>query len=124
MPSGGGHIIRALKHPQEPTLYLVGVSILFDPVTRAIQEHSPDVIVVHAAGATWQGYAPIVMDAEQVEPVLALSLQANVLTPHLDIVDHATETRATLRQAADTLPLHMSRRPHIPNDGEETVFDL
>jgi L-ascorbate metabolism protein UlaG (beta-lactamase superfamily) len=113
-----------LRHPQEPTLYLVGDSILCKPVTKAIQEHTPEVIVVHAAGATWQGYAPVVMDAEQVKQVLALSLQANVLATHLDTVDHATETRATLRQAAGTLPLHMSRRLHIPNDGEETVFDL
>jgi hypothetical protein len=113
-----------LKHPQDPTLYLVGDSILCEPVSKAIQEHSPDVIVVHAAGATWQGYAPIVMDGEQVKQVLTLSPQANVLATHLDTVDHATETRAALRQAAGALPLHRSRRLHISNDGEETVFDL
>ena len=58
-----GFILRA---PGEPSLYWVGDSILCDEVRAVIRSERPEVIVVHACGADWEGTAPLVMDAGMV----------------------------------------------------------
>lgn len=111
-----------LKHPGEPTLYLAGDTIFCDPVTKTLQEHTPDVIVVHAAGAAWCGHSPIVMDELQVAALLSVSSRATVMATHLDTVDHATVTRLSLKASLHGLPPDDSARLRIPHDGETLVF--
>lgn len=111
-----------LRHSDEATLYLAGDTILFDPVIDTLRDHRPDAVVVHAAGAEWRGYSPIVIDEQQVATVLAISPRAAVIATHLDAVDHATVTRSSLKKSVRGLSSDDAARLQIPDDGETMVF--
>jgi L-ascorbate metabolism protein UlaG (beta-lactamase superfamily) len=113
-----GFVFRA---PDEPTLYWAGDSILCGEVRDAIMREAPDVIVVHACGATWNGNGPLVMDAKMAFETVHISGTATVIATHLDAVDHATVSRADLRAAAkDDAVVRLRLR--IPEDGEILRF--
>lgn len=114
-----GFLLRA---PGEPSVYWVGDSILCDEVREVIRSQAPEVIVVHACGADWEGAAPLVMDAQMALETVRLSGSANVVATHLDAVDHATVSRADLDRAAAELDVHQRRRLRIPADGEILTF--
>jgi L-ascorbate metabolism protein UlaG (beta-lactamase superfamily) len=109
-----GFVIHA---PGEPVLYWVGDSVWCAPVAAAISRHDPDVVVVHACGADWRGIGPLVMDEAQVEAVLRAAPHASVVATHLDVVDHATVSRADLERHFVALP-QLAERLRIPADGE------
>ncbi len=106
--------------PGEPVLYWAGDTILCPEVREALARHKPDVIVVHACGAQWGGIGPLVMDAAMVAETLRLAPSATLIATHLDAVDHATFTRATLRDAISAMP--EADRLLIPADGEILRF--
>lgn len=85
----------------EPTLYWAGDTIWCDPVRHAIQDFQPRVIVTHSCGATWKGSAPIVMDAAQTLAVCHAAPKSQVLAVHMEALDHATVSRAQLREFAE-----------------------
>ncbi len=114
-----GFLLRA---PGEPSLYWVGDSILCDEVREVIRRERPEVIVVHACGADWEGVEPLVMDAGMVLETVQTAPFATVVATHLDAVDHATVTRADLERAAAGLESPDRRRLRIPSDGETLEF--
>jgi L-ascorbate metabolism protein UlaG (beta-lactamase superfamily) len=115
-----GFVFRA---PNEPTLYWAGDTILCDEVREVIETVHPDVIVVHACGAVWDGIEPLVMDADMTLETLRLSGSAKVVATHLDAVDHATVSRQDLRNAASKWPT-VFERLSIPEDGDVLVYDI
>ena len=110
-----GFLLRA---PGEPALYWVGDSLLCDEVWEVIRRERPEVIVVHACGADWEGAGPLVMDAPMVLETVRSAPFATVVATHLDTVDHATVSRADLEWAAVGLDGPDRRRLRIPADGE------
>jgi len=114
-----GFLLRA---PDEPSLYWVGDSQLCDEVREVIRRERPEVIVVHACGADWEGAGPLVMDAAMVLETVRLTPSATVVATHLDAVDHATVSRADLEHAAAGLDWSQRRRLRIPADGETLEF--
>ena len=120
MGSVSGFMFRA---PQEPTLYWAGDTILCDDVRGFIERESPDVIVVHACGAIWNGVEPLVMDVSMTLETVRMSAPATVIATHLDAVDHATVTRSDLLRARD-LCLDATNRLLIPSDGEIVTLNL
>jgi len=105
-----------LTAPGEPSLYIAGDTILCDHVRDAIAAHDPEVVVVNASAARFLDSDPIVMDADDVVELAALT-PARIVAVHLDAVAHATETRADLRER-----LHgegLSDRVAVPEDGSE-----
>jgi L-ascorbate metabolism protein UlaG (beta-lactamase superfamily) len=105
-----------LSAPDEPSVYLAGDTILCDHVREALAAHDPDVVVVNASAARFLDSDPIVMDADDVVEVAALT-PARIVAVHLDAVAHATETRADLRAR-----LHgegLLDRVAVPEDGSE-----
>ena len=114
-----GFLLRA---PGEPALYWVGDSLLCDEVWEVIRRERPEVIVVHACGADWEGAGPLVMDAPMVLETVRSAPFATVVATHLDAVDHATVSRADLEWAAAGLDGPDRRRLRIPADGETLDF--
>lgn len=106
--------------PEEPVLYWAGDTILCRDVRSAIEHHCPEIIVVHACGARWNGNGPLVMDAGMVAETIGIAGAAQVIATHLDAVDHATFTRASLRAALERVP--GAQHLLIPADGETLVF--
>jgi L-ascorbate metabolism protein UlaG (beta-lactamase superfamily) len=105
-----------LSAPDEPSVYIAGDTIMCDHVRDAVAEHDPDVVVVNAGAARFLDSDPIVMDADDVVELAALT-PARIVAVHLDAIAHATETRADLRER-----LHgegLSDRVAVPEDGSE-----
>lgn len=109
-----------LAAQDEPKIYWAGDTVLYPPVVQTIAETSPDIIVTHSCGAKWDGDL-IVMDAEQTTATAELAREATVVAVHMEALDHATITRADLRQAADARKI-ATRRLLIPNDGETLIL--
>lgn len=114
----------ALDAPGEPTLYWAGDTVLCPEVYETLERYHPDVVVVHACGATWPvtgGRELIVMDAAQTLEVCRLASGATVIATHLDAFDHATVSRRELRAAAQKAGFGEARL-QIPADGQVLEF--
>lgn len=114
MGEASGFLFRAAD---EPVLYWAGDTIFCEEVRDVILDAHPKVIVVHACGAEWKGYGPLVMDEQMTESVLRLAHGANVVATHLDSVDHATSSRESLKAYFARVP-EVASRLCIPDDGE------
>jgi L-ascorbate metabolism protein UlaG (beta-lactamase superfamily) len=110
-----------IRRDGAPTLYWVGDSIWCDEVRATIDEHQPEVIVVHACGALWKGRGPLVMDQQHVEALMRHASRSTVVATHMDCVDHATVSRADLRRHFGSMPL-LRDRLRVPADGQALSF--
>jgi L-ascorbate metabolism protein UlaG (beta-lactamase superfamily) len=108
---------------QEPTVYWIGDSILYEKVFRTIDRFRPEVIITHSSGAVWgKANELIVMDADQTLQLCSYATASRVVAVHLDALDHGTVSRNDLnlrRKQADV----SSDRLIIPNDGETLTFE-
>lgn len=106
----------------EPTLYWAGDTILGSDVEETVVRFQPEVIVVHACGATWPDDAGkcqlIVMDAAQTVALCQAAPRSTIIATLMDALDHATLTRAGLRAAADAGGITRAQLI-IPRDGAE-----
>ena len=103
----------------EPTLYWAGDTVWFEGVQHAIDVYAPEVIVVHAGSAMWNG-EPITMTAEDVIAVCKAAPNAKVIAVHMESCDHCVLTRDALRKAADEAGISKEQLL-IPADGEEVA---
>lgn len=106
----------SLEAPGEPALYWCGDSVLYPPLQDAVAATDPDVIVTHSCGALWDGTL-IVMDAQQTLDLCEAAPRATVIATHMEALDHATVSRAALREAAEARGIGPERLL-IPQDGE------
>ncbi|MCI0399136.1 MAG: MBL fold metallo-hydrolase [Chloroflexi bacterium] len=113
-----GFVFQADK---EPTVYEAGDTVWYEAVGQVIARMRPEVIITHSAGAVWQEYGLIVMDAEQTVAVCRAAPQSTVVAIHLDSLDHGTISRAALRAYADAAGIRREQLL-IPADGEKLVF--
>ena len=118
MGEASGFVLRA---PGEPSLYWAGDTVGCEAVDGILREERPEVVVVHAAGATWGGGTLIVMDAEQAVRVCEAAPWSTVVATHLEAYDHGTVTRASLRAHAERRGIPAGRL-RIPEDGERLAF--
>jgi L-ascorbate metabolism protein UlaG (beta-lactamase superfamily) len=108
-----------LKH-NDQTVYIAGDTIYCHEVEQAIQQYSPQVIVVNAGGARFLTGDPITMDEKDVEATLRLAHHAKVIAVHMDTVNHCLVTREKLKKYFST---HADQsRLLIPDDGECISF--
>lgn len=109
------------RHPDEAhKLYLAGDTIWCNDVAMAIRHHTPDIIVVNAAQATFVSFGRIIMGLEDIEHVLAAAPQATIIASHMDNVGHETLWRNDIRAFAEQHSLQ--QRLLVPEDGETCVF--
>ncbi len=104
------------RHPSEPTLYLAGDTVFNDYVAGNLRTFLPDVIVLNCCDAQVVGFGSIIMSKEDVREVYRAAPEARIVASHMEAVNHATLTRAALR---DFLAEHaMTDRVLVPEDGE------
>ena len=128
---GSGSILKfmgkvsgyVLKAKAEPTIYIVGDSILTDDVKNAIQEQKPDIIVTNSGGGIIPNYEdfPVIMDAEQTIQVAKLAPQAKIIAVHLESIDFCRVTRKSLREYAEKNNIDKERLI-IPEDSEIIII--
>jgi L-ascorbate metabolism protein UlaG (beta-lactamase superfamily) len=100
----------------EPSLYWAGDTVLYPAVESIIATAKPDVIIVHACGARWDGDL-ITMDAAEAVATCRLAPDATVIATHMESLDHATVSRDELRRHAREHGIS-PRQLLIPMDGE------
>jgi L-ascorbate metabolism protein UlaG (beta-lactamase superfamily) len=109
-----------LAHPGEPSVYLLGDSILTENVLEAVERLQPDVILA-PAGAANMGLGGNILFS--VDELLELTRRARgqVVFNHLEALDHCPTTRAGLRERL--LEEGLAGRTFVPEDGETLTFD-
>jgi phosphoribosylaminoimidazole-succinocarboxamide synthase len=90
--------------------------VFYPAIETIIADTKPEIIIIHACGARWDGDL-IVMDAAEAVATCRLAPDATVIATHMDSLDHATVSREELRQHA-TLHGISSQQLLIPRDGE------
>ncbi len=118
MGSASGFIFQA---ENEPVIYWVGDSIYTDAVAEAIARFQPQIIITHSSGAVWGDHVLIVMDAVQTMEVCKSAPKSIVIATHMEALDHATVTRAELREYAAEHGITPDQL-RIPADGEILEF--
>jgi L-ascorbate metabolism protein UlaG (beta-lactamase superfamily) len=108
-----------LAHPDEPSVYLVGDSVLTPSVLEAIERLQPDVIVVPAGAANMGVGGDILFSVDDLVTLVRASRGVVVLN-HLEALDHCPTTRGAL--AARMEAEGLGARVRIPADGERVAF--
>jgi L-ascorbate metabolism protein UlaG (beta-lactamase superfamily) len=106
----------SLSAKDEPTVYWAGDTVLYSAVETAIASRKPEIIIIHACGAKWDGDL-IVMDAAEAVATCRLAPDATVIATHMEALDHATVTRDELRRHATAHGIS-PQQLLIPRDGE------
>jgi L-ascorbate metabolism protein UlaG (beta-lactamase superfamily) len=101
----------------EPSLYWAGDTVLCPRVASVIEDEKPDVIVIHSCGAVWGNHIKIVMDEVQTVDVCKTAPGSVVIATHMESLDHATVSRAQLRNYARSRRI-ADEQLLIPADGE------
>jgi L-ascorbate metabolism protein UlaG (beta-lactamase superfamily) len=104
----------------EPTLYIAGDTIWCPEVADALQNFTPDVVVLNAGAAAFLTGGPITMTAEDVVSVCRALPSARIVAVHMEVVNHCTLTRDELRQHLAKEKL--TEQVLIPSDGEVLTF--
>jgi L-ascorbate metabolism protein UlaG (beta-lactamase superfamily) len=118
MGRAAGFVFQA-EH--EPTVYWAGDTIWTAAMADVIARLQPQIIITHSCGAVWGEQVLIVMDAEQTVAVCQAAPASIVVATHMDSLDHATISRADLRQYAEAQGIGADRL-RIPADGETLTF--
>jgi L-ascorbate metabolism protein UlaG (beta-lactamase superfamily) len=113
-----GFIFRA---ENEPTIYWTGDTIWYEAVERVIRETTPDIIIIHASGASFEAGDPIIMDARQTIEVCRAAPRSRVIAVHMETFDFDTVSRKDLRAMAEAEGIEAGQLL-IPADGETLVF--
>jgi len=118
MGNASGFVFSA---ENQPTVYWTGDTIWCEAVANIISQTRPEIIITHSCGAQWGDHVLIVMDAEQTIAVCRASLNSTVIAVHMESLDHATVTRAALREFAQANGIGPGKLV-IPLDGEKIIF--
>lgn len=100
----------------EPAVYWAGDTVLYPAVETIIASTKPEIIIIHACGARWDGDL-IVMDAAEAAATCKLAPDAIVIATHMDSLDHANVSRDVLRRYASEHGIS-PQQLLIPLDGE------
>jgi L-ascorbate metabolism protein UlaG (beta-lactamase superfamily) len=108
-----------LAHPEEPSIYVVGDSILTESVREAVERLQPDVILAPAGAANMGLGGDILFSVDELMD-LAKRARGQLVFNHLEALDHCPTTREGLR--ARVRAEGLGDRAFIPADGETLTF--
>lgn len=103
-----------LAHPDEPSLYVTGDSVLSASVLDAVDRLTPDVILAPAGAANFGVGADILFSVDELVE-LTRHAKHQVVFNHLEALDHCPTTRGELR--ARMKSEGFEQRTHVPEDG-------
>lgn len=107
----------------EPNVFWIGDSLLTDAIREEIAAVKPDVIITHSSGAVWGKERVLILtDAAQTIDICQLAPRARVVAVYMEALDHATVSRADLRDYARTRGIR-DEQLLIPLDGETLTLD-
>lgn len=104
-----------IKHGNS-SVYIAGDTIWCDEVKQAIDQFTPDRIVVNGGAARFATGDPIVMNIDDVIALCSYAPQAKVYVVHLEAVSHGTENREQIKESIKANEL--AAQCFVPNDGD------
>lgn len=117
----GNSMGMVFSAPNERTTYVMGDTVWTPRVDKTIFDYHPDLIVMNT------GYAKsllfndgIIMGTEDVGHAAKLAPDADIITVHMDAINHCTVSRSNMREYVKSAKLR--KRVHVPNDGEKITF--
>lgn len=88
-----------MQADNEKTLYLVGDTIWNEEVDFALNRYKPEVIVMNTGYAQLQGFSDgIIMGKADVAKARQVAPKADIITVHMDAVNHAAVTSDEMRK--------------------------
>lgn len=111
--------------PDGKKTWLVGDTIWFDGVDKALAQHKPDIIIVNAGGAAltqpeFKDDPEIIMDKKDVLRMVQNAPDATVVATHMDAINHMTVDRKDLARYVREQGIR--DKVLIPFDGEIMDF--
>jgi L-ascorbate metabolism protein UlaG (beta-lactamase superfamily) len=108
-----------LAHPDEPSVYITGDSVMTPPIRDAIKRLKPELIIAPAGSANFGFGRSILFPLDELLELAKLA-PGNILFNHLEAIDHCPTTRESLRQRLDAEGI--GERAFLPADGEWLEF--
>lgn len=100
----------------EKTLYIVGDTIWNEDVDFALNRYKPEVIVMNTGYAQLQGFSDsIIMGKADVAKARQAAPKADIITVHMDAVNHASVTSDEMRKFVKENKLS---KVAVPKEGE------
>jgi L-ascorbate metabolism protein UlaG (beta-lactamase superfamily) len=109
-----------LAHPDEPSVYITGDTVLTDTVRQAIARLRPDVVIAPAGAADFGIGGPVIFGPDELLEIARIA-PGDVVFNHMEALDHCTITRAGLRSRLDDAGI--GSRAQIPRDGDVLSFE-
>ncbi|ANF95747.1 MBL fold metallo-hydrolase [Paenibacillus bovis] len=109
-----------LKHPEEKTLYIAGDTVWYGAVQQVIDTYQPEVIVVNGGDNQFLEGGSLVMGKEDIYAVHQAAPEAQIISVHMEAVNHWTLSRTELKSYA--MEKGMSDYLLVPQDGEVHTF--
>ncbi|HBO39264.1 MAG TPA: hypothetical protein DD638_11445 [Pasteurellaceae bacterium] len=105
----------------EKTMYIVGDTVWNYQVEQALQAYKPDVIVLNTGDARLIGFnESIIMSTSDVAKMAQAMPQADIVTVHMDAVNHATVTSDDMRKFVQENKLQ--KKVAVPKEGESLKY--
>lgn len=108
------------KHQDEKTLYVAGDTVWYESVQKTIDAHKPEVIVVNGGDNQFPEGGSLVMGKEDIYEVHKAAPDANIISVHMEAVNHWALSRKELKDFAEEKGF--SAKLSVPDDGESYNF--
>lgn len=106
---------------KEKTLYIVGDTVWNSEVETALNRYQPEVIVMNTGHAELENSNDsIIMGTEDVAKMAQTMPKANIITVHMDTVNHGTVSKADMR--AFIKGKTFEHRVAVPNESEKLTY--
>ena len=105
------------QEKNEKTTYVMGDTIWNARVTKTLRQYNPEVIVMNTGYAKVLGYNDgIIMGTEDVGHAASLAPKADIITVHMDAINHCTVSRQNMRDYVKLM--HLENQVSVPEDGD------
>ena len=109
------------KAPGQKTVFFAGDNILHDYVELALKKHKPDIIVVNAAQAVYEGLeGSSMMGPDDVKKIYEMCPNAKIIPVHMDCYCHTLCIIEKMKKFVEENKLQ--DRVIVPCDGEKFKF--
>ena len=113
-----GFVFRA---PGQKSVYFAGDTILHDYVELALKKYKPDIIVVNAAQAVYEGLVgSSMMGPDDVKKIYEMCKESKIIPVHMDCYCHCLCTTEKMKKFVEENKLQ--DRVLVPCDGEILKF--
>ena len=109
------------KAPGQKTVYFAGDTVWHDYVELALKKHKPDIIVLYAAQAIYEGLAgSSIMGPDDVKKCYEFCKDAKIIPIHMNSFAHCLYTIEKMKKFVEEN--NMKDRVIVPEDGEILKF--